>query len=112
MKKILLFWLVAFLFTVSCTPKANDEIDKDLFAQITAKILIIQYTNLPQQQKAIFVRHLLNKYELTSHDFLMVKERHAADPYYWEEVYGKINKILENVDIKKIDEFLELMSSR
>ena len=96
MKKVIfVFFLIILVF--SCKTEKEVFLDKNTFSELSAKILIIHYSNLKPVQKAKIVKQLLLNSNVSAQAYLKTKDHYAANPYYWEEVYKKMNVYLSSV---------------
>ncbi|MCD6377060.1 MAG: hypothetical protein J7L94_16160 [Caldisericaceae bacterium] len=108
MKKILvvLILLIAFF---SCKMEKRTFIKKQDFASLSTKILLVHHTNLKKEQKWLVTKYLLERYEISSEEYTKTKNHFSQDPYFWEDVYRKMNAILEKA---KPDSMVYLLRKR
>ncbi len=108
MKKILFIIFILIILTVNCKKEEKAFIEKKTFADLTAKILLVHYTNLKNEQKWIVIKDLLEKSGISSQAYLKTKDHYASDPYFWEDTYQKMNLFLSGVEA---DSILPLLQS-
>ncbi len=100
MKNFFLLGLFACLSLLACQQSQPTKLNKEIFAKVTADVLIIQYTNLNSTQKALLVKKILQKHGVTSEEYLNTKNYYADDPFYWEKVFKRINAILKQKTVE------------
>ncbi len=84
----LLFVLTTFLIGTSCTKK--NPVDEDKLIKVYADLMIIQdITNVENYSLDSIRTVVLNRYELTLHQYKEMISEYNKEPKKWEEFFDK-----------------------
>ena len=105
MKRILAInVLLIFFFNFSSTNQS--PINKKTFSEITVKILLIRYTNLSINEKAQITKKIFETYKVSEKDYLKLMEQFQDKPNYWQDIYQRMNKILQTLKPDSIPKYI------